>query len=386
MNRQQIQIGKAPTAVILFCALVFLTSAPVFALDLTPFDAPGAGTGASQGTYALAINPGGQIAGYYIDSNGLAHGFVRDRQGGFVTIDVAGADGVLGANVVAINQEGDATGYSFDASSVAHGFVRDHNGAITSFDAPGAVAGGLGTLPSGINADGTVTGTFADVNLVLHGFVRDRKGGLTMIDDPNAGTGLFQGSNALARNPSGAVVGCYVDTNGNNFNFLQTRSGASFTLLPPGGRSSFTCPGTAFSVLFASPDINDAGVVTGSYFEPLQNLFGGNERGFVRGLDGTFVTFDAVASPSTPCCTWTFPVSINSKGEIVGYDNDFETVNYAFLRETNGEVTVFDVPGAGTTPFMDQGTVAASINEAGTIAGYYVDSQNVAHGFMGTPN
>jgi len=48
---------------------------------ITTFDAPGAGTGPGQGTDCTAINPEGEIAGIYYDTNDVAHGFVRDRNG-----------------------------------------------------------------------------------------------------------------------------------------------------------------------------------------------------------------------------------------------------------------------------------------------------------------
>jgi hypothetical protein len=35
--------------------------------NLTPFDAPGSGTGEGQGTFAYSINPAGGITGYYVD-------------------------------------------------------------------------------------------------------------------------------------------------------------------------------------------------------------------------------------------------------------------------------------------------------------------------------
>ena len=44
---------------------------------ITTFDAPGAGTGPFQGTFPLSINPAGVIAGTYIDSGFVAHGFLR---------------------------------------------------------------------------------------------------------------------------------------------------------------------------------------------------------------------------------------------------------------------------------------------------------------------
>ena len=55
------------------------------------FDAPGAGTGASQGTQGLAISPQGIITGYYLDSGNVVHGYVRARDGSFITFDVPGA-------------------------------------------------------------------------------------------------------------------------------------------------------------------------------------------------------------------------------------------------------------------------------------------------------
>ena len=41
------------------------------------FDAPGAGTGAGQGTFPITINTAGAITGFYIDANNVSHGFVR---------------------------------------------------------------------------------------------------------------------------------------------------------------------------------------------------------------------------------------------------------------------------------------------------------------------
>jgi hypothetical protein len=45
-------------------------------------------------------------------------------------------------------------------------------------------------------------------------------------------------------------------------------------------------------------------------------------------------------------------------------------------------IITFDVPGAGTS--AGQGTFAFSINQPGTIAGYYLDKSNVYHGFVRT--
>jgi hypothetical protein len=44
---------------------------------ITTFDVPGAGTGPGQGTVPIANNPANLITGYFIDTNGVNHGFLR---------------------------------------------------------------------------------------------------------------------------------------------------------------------------------------------------------------------------------------------------------------------------------------------------------------------
>src|SRR5215469_15265698 len=57
----------------------------------TTFDAPGAGTGFGQGTFAYNINPAGEIAGDYNDNSNVYHGFVRAPDGAITTFDAPGA-------------------------------------------------------------------------------------------------------------------------------------------------------------------------------------------------------------------------------------------------------------------------------------------------------
>ena len=56
----------------------------------------GAGTGANQGTFAIGINTGGKIAGYYVDAGNASHGFVRTAAGVITAFNVTGAG--AGAN------------------------------------------------------------------------------------------------------------------------------------------------------------------------------------------------------------------------------------------------------------------------------------------------
>jgi len=109
--------------------------------------------------------------------------------------------------------------------------------------------------------------------------------------------------------------------------------------------------------------INRAGVITGTYTDAQ-----GYRHGFLRARDGSFTTFDPAGSVST------LATAINARGEIAGYYQD-QTATHGFLRSRDGAFTTFDAPGCCTEP--------NSINQEGTISGYYFDySGNVTHGFL----
>jgi hypothetical protein len=129
MNRRQ--IWKAAGLVLLFCGLARAGS-------ITPFDAPGAGTGSFQGTFPAAINPAGTITGFFTDASFASHGFVRAADGTITTFDAPGAGTSFfqGTTAGTINPAGAIAGYYTDASSVSHGFVRA-KGTLTSFDLQG---------------------------------------------------------------------------------------------------------------------------------------------------------------------------------------------------------------------------------------------------------
>jgi hypothetical protein len=54
-------------------------------VKIIKFNAPGAGKSKGQGTEPLAINKSGAIAGFYLDSAGVEHGFLRSAKGAFTT-------------------------------------------------------------------------------------------------------------------------------------------------------------------------------------------------------------------------------------------------------------------------------------------------------------
>ena len=71
------------------------------------FEAPGAGTGAYQGTYGFGLNDLGAITGIYVDSVWAVHGFLRDPFGNFTEFDAPDADPFCGTYPVNPNNAGE---------------------------------------------------------------------------------------------------------------------------------------------------------------------------------------------------------------------------------------------------------------------------------------
>ena len=91
-----------------------------------------------------------------------------------------------------------------------------------------------------------------------------------------------------------------------------------------------------------------------------------------------------VLAISLPVPLGTFPTAINKRGEVTGYCIDSIAVAHGFIRDARGRITVFDAPGAG--PLQRQGTLATDINNDGTIVGFYIDNKLLHHGFVRDPN
>lgn len=334
----------------------------------TTFDAPDAGTASYQGTSPYAINGAGVIVGSYSNSSGT-YGFVRSSDGSFVALYAPDGSGVT---PFAINEAGVIAG-SYGDEYGGHGFLRAVDGAMTIFDPPGA----LSTQPNGINAAGVIVGTFYDTDYVAHGFMRTANGAITTFDVPGAGTGSFEGTLATGINASGAISGCYGSFNAYH-GFLRTSDGVIISFDPPG--SSNTCAVPEVNNLgYAAAHINTAGEIVGTYYLPTAGFpFGAEVRGYLRSSGGAFTGFDAATYP--PCCIFTYGLAINPAGLIAGYENDGYDLNHSYLRLANGTILTLDVPGAGFG--FNQGTLALGVNKAGQVIGWYVDSNNVSHGFL----
>jgi hypothetical protein len=245
------------------------------------FDAPGAGIPASPpcsplliantGTQGASINPEGAVAGQYVDTSGVFHGFLRSPEGTITTFDGPGAGTGLGQGTFVtfgdgINPEGAIAGGYADVNCGFHGLIRVPDGTFTTFDPPGSVF----TDNAGINAEGTVMGFYLDASFAFHGYVRAPKGTLHLVDVSGAGTGPFQGTEPFNINARGDVTGAYVDGNGVNHGFLRLRGGTITTFDAPGAG---TGGGQGTIPVFNS----SADAITGFYFDA-----NGVSHGFLR--------------------------------------------------------------------------------------------------------
>jgi probable HAF family extracellular repeat protein len=81
-----------------------------------PFDVPDQGQ-----TNGIGFNDGGDIVGWYIDANGVQHGYLRTSQPQFFTVDFPGGDNII---PLGINAQGTIVGTYHDANG-PHSFRAD---------------------------------------------------------------------------------------------------------------------------------------------------------------------------------------------------------------------------------------------------------------------
>ena len=78
-------------------------------------------------------------------------------------------------------------------------------------------------------------------------------------------------------------------------------------------------------------------------------------------------------------------VLINNAGAIAGYYLDASNVFHGYVRSPDGKFTTFNAPGADTNAGDFNGTLPNAINDAGAVTGVYFDVHNLGHGFLRSP-
>ena len=267
---------------------------------ITTFDYPGAGNQ----TLPQKINERGDVVGEYVDSSGVARGFVRFSDGSFsdpivdpndtvgftegrginnsrtVAGDYVISDGTLHSfflsggtyteydvpstvqtNLLSINDAGDFTGaFDPDGSGIFQAFVSI-DGTLTSWSVPGAAS----TFAYEINNSNELVVGYYLVGGVLHGYYRDANGTLHFPIDPSGSTATV----LFGLNDKNWVVGRYGDSSGVTHGLFFRAPNNFFT---------FDYPGSTFTSLNG---INDRGIICGRY------VASGIAHGFLARVRGT---------------------------------------------------------------------------------------------------
>jgi hypothetical protein len=181
-------------------------------------------------------NDTGLYAGDYLDTDGSTRLGFKGRSGNYRhPFRLSRVAGVTSTNPRQVNNNGVVAGGYIDSTGVQHGFVRDRRKPagqrLTTFDAPGSA--GV-TTAEGINDAGQVSGLYADESANRHAFMYDvSTGTFTTIDPGNGSTA----QEAWGINNQGLIVG---DTDSGAFPFIycplpedQCPKGASAAAVHP---------------------------------------------------------------------------------------------------------------------------------------------------------
>ena len=399
--------GPSATANAIPGALAQPESSGTSGYTIIAIDEPSAGTSTLEGTIVFGVNASGAMTGAYSDQVDVGHGFVCATGGTSCTsFDAPNAgssppsgwfQGTVG---IGIDTAGDVVGVYIDSNNAYHGFVREvSTGTITDFDDPNAPTAtpSRGTFPSGINDNGQIVGNYTtgsyDTLSLYHGFLYSiANGTFTEIDEPNAGTenaASYQkeGTIPVAINASGVVTGYYVDSSGKRHGFIY--SAGSYASIDAPGATTNTGKGGGFTGTLPF-GIDSAGDVVGSYTDS-----SGVRHGFILPAGSTTPTsFDAPGANTTSQSVnfgGTFPTSIDPTGTYVtGIYTDSSGLGHGFVYylplTSSGSFTTFTAPNqtTSTSGLPIQGGVFG-VNASGTVAGFYVDSNEVLHGFEYVP-
>jgi hypothetical protein len=278
------------------------------------------------------------VAGIVASAPGPARGDV------VVTVDAPGASSTT---VDGLNNHGVAVG-TYAVGLASHAFLRLADGTITPYDVSGAAS----TYGKGINDAGAAVGYF-DTGAGMQGYERAADGTITTYFVPGA-VSTFGG----AINDLGQIAGTYSLAGASDFHgFIRSADGAYET---------FDVPGASWTY---AQGINNRGEVSGFFFDGLAF------HGYLRATDGSFTTYDVPQSLST------FGAGVDDSGVAVGYSvvtiftsSGFVSIATGTIREPDGTLTPFTVPGAGATYLSD-------INDTGQLVGSYTTG-GVTRGFI----
>jgi len=219
---------------------------------LTSFNVTGSTT-----TFACGIGEDGRVVGFYYDAAdpAIQHGFIRDTDGTYTTIDGPGS--VETTYLWRLNADGRINGYVFDSDPFfIRSFKRETDGSFEERVFPGSP---LGTVTRGMNEVGDLAGWKWTDGFTLQGVVFHTDGTTNVFTIPGWEHTLPGDINNLG-DIAGTVNNGFTNTAG----FLRHADGAVTVFTPPG------------AVEVEVFGLNDEGVVVGEYVDA-----GGNRHGFI---------------------------------------------------------------------------------------------------------
>ena len=265
-------------------------------------------------------------------------------------------------NFLGINDIGIIVGFEGATNpTIGIGYNTVLGGNTPSTFAPPLTPAFVSLMAVGINNLGIADGIYNDANGVTHGWISTST---TAVDQPNTAFNQL-----LSINDFGITVGYSSDTKAGQVDqkaYIRSAT-AVYTdvnaLLPTNVNSQAT-------------GIADSGEVVGFYLPTATT-----SNGFAD-LNGKIQVLQF------PGSNFTQALGVNNSGEIVGLYNDAAgaTHGFAYLPST-GLYTTADVPGTSTS--SGTATVTAttvnSVNDQGTLSGFFTDSANNTQGFTATP-
>lgn len=285
-------IGRV--AVTAACLCVWAAAVADAQVVFTTIDFPGAVL-----TNAQGINAYGEIVGFYTDTAGKTHGFLRSGEQ-YRSIDFPGTEFT---QALGIGPAGDIVGiYQRQGESGAvpvHGFLMTRRGGFFKVDYPGH----QNTIAQRILADGTILGCYHDSDRMatMFGMAVLRRG-FERITQPAS---MHNGAT-----PDGQmIVGLFTDMMDGRGKGYIVRRGVFSTLEVPGSAST------------AAWDVSPAGVIVGNYRDSA-----GAFHGFQ--YDG-----QAFGRVDVPGATATRVFGINPHGDMVGAVVDASGRTHGFLAQ-----------------------------------------------------
>jgi probable HAF family extracellular repeat protein len=264
----------------------------------------------------------------------------------YQTVDYPGAQQTL---ILAINDLGHYVGLVIDTANTPHALYFDGH-RLALLDANGLIGKSAKSRAYALNNLDEIAGSYVDAAGKLHGFLYCH-GEVTTVDDPSG-----QPTEAYGINDLGQAIGVSYDAAGNPHGFTLRR----------GKYQPIDVPG---SVSTNPLSINDREEIVGEVID----IAGTVGHGYLEKRDGSVTRYDAPGAPANS----TYLVSTNNLDQTLGAYLDAAGSTNNFVLD-HGTLTSFNVPAS----FGASGVTAQTINDFGTIVGYYTDAAGKNHGFI----